>query len=1119
MELVESKPLHSIEHRFRVNLEERADSPSTWSTPVSGQGWRCRLEVERRPKAYTLLVSLDLTGVDTSLGPITFSVYGEAVTAGEGNVPNVTSFSVVSARTASLPSGILGPIVRDGVKGGNGSVDVIFVVSYPTKPSRKDPHSLELSATLRKTLHATIHSGSSFVDTRFFAFSRRQRQSGRIGTPVALFANSSILKTSSDYYETLLSGTFAESSVSALNDDFPAHENVFVDGDDYGYESDSDLSDCETLAAPVDAAGTQSEQNGIRTKVSSGRSHKQKHVDAVEAEKTRVGQNRLATGENRIIDQRFIPLDNRSSTRVESLTNADRLGRTVIVKDAAARTYNALLFYLYTGEVTFSHLTSSGKGKDKSSQPEEYKAPACSPKSMYRLADKLGMEELRQRALDAIKLDLSLRNIVVEAFSKFTATPGFHEIRKMEIALLKILRSTLTLGMNARFDNMVQQVCLMRPSSPPSSTSGSRRRKRASSGSSSLLGSTSDIPTTPMDAYSDLHDNRLGRGFSVIKMKQSDGGHGGGRLDSEDDPPNDVVLKTDTHTEPPPLWLCSTIATLDPAHPLRLILPKRDPPASADPLPPEVSYAEESLPSTPSNGEHDAVFAFAPPDDREMPLAQSAIPATLDQAAGISYSNPMKVKNRRSRPEFLSDIASGGPDLDVISDPSPALQRPSPHESFPMPTLRFSDIITSPSAQLPPVVDSRLPVLGDPDRTYDLGDGPYELPGPAFTQSSRRMERPGYPLSCRSSSFISNYSNAANTLLSDDSRRGNTLGTKLAYATKGDLLASLPSHYLEPPDMPETFAAPSISAGAGNLPYMLDLDNDRFSGLTRLNITNDLLPTENIKTDAFSTPGPAYLAPPGVYFDSPVEDPLYSDPIEPDNYQLDLDIDYENVDFQWAPFFRKGSPSLEGVYHQDHGPNLIAVSVGSSNPRRRASSSKASEIVQASAVQEESRNDQGDSPFVDLGEQSDIPMSFGGTPEKQKKAFAPAPDIFISPLRTTDQDEPPQTTELAHESAGQQRHGGIRDGKDTSKLTRHPGPRHVQAFHPFGFEGDFSPVSTSTPPPSRPVMFSLAAGKAANGPLAIGTTIAGAVADEQDVGLVSSQASNDSIESWTSATK
>jgi len=63
---------------------------------------------------------------------------------------------------------------------------------------------------------------------------------------------------------------------------------------------------------------------------------------------------------------------------------------------------------------------------------------SCSPKSMYRFADMLELDELRQRAFEAIKSNLSKENIIEEVFSKFTSR--YPEVLEMEIRLLNTMR-------------------------------------------------------------------------------------------------------------------------------------------------------------------------------------------------------------------------------------------------------------------------------------------------------------------------------------------------------------------------------------------------------------------------------------------------------------------------------------------------------------------------------------------------------------------------------------------------------------------------------------------------------------------------------------------------------
>jgi hypothetical protein len=86
-----------------------------------------------------------------------------------------------------------------------------------------------------------------------------------------------------------------------------------------------------------------------------------------------------------------------------------------------------------------------------------------------------------------------------------------------------------TMGLNARFDRMLERVDLTLQDHQASSTTASSRqgRARARSAGSSSVSSGYDVPKTPVDAYDGLEDGRLGDTFSVIKMKSAIRGKSG----------------------------------------------------------------------------------------------------------------------------------------------------------------------------------------------------------------------------------------------------------------------------------------------------------------------------------------------------------------------------------------------------------------------------------------------------------------------------------------------------------------------------------------------------------------------------------------------------------------
>jgi len=149
---------------------------------------------------------------------------------------------------------------------------------------------------------------------------------------------------------------------------------------------------------------------------------------------------------------------------------------TVVVRDVAYTTYRAMLYYLYTDSIVFAPLSSSfiantsgaaraasssvvslpstppeGSGQlpgakrvaqqDSASTRSEWisdwiknnpgRPAPCSAKAAYRVADRLDLGELKERAAQHIFKSLTVDNIALEVFSPFAA--AFDEIRKVEI--------------------------------------------------------------------------------------------------------------------------------------------------------------------------------------------------------------------------------------------------------------------------------------------------------------------------------------------------------------------------------------------------------------------------------------------------------------------------------------------------------------------------------------------------------------------------------------------------------------------------------------------------------------------------------------------------------------
>ncbi|KDQ57709.1 hypothetical protein JAAARDRAFT_35395 [Jaapia argillacea MUCL 33604] len=233
---------------------------------------------------------------------------------------------------------------------------------------------------LNQTLLGSL-DGASFVDTKFVLFSRRSSVLGEVNSPVTLFANATLLSARSKYFETLLRNNgFLEAALVDLGDEVP--DDMHLRLADYEYESDSDLEEEEEC--DITRRGTTSSQSF-------------------------------------------------GSDMMKPMVYRGQKGRVVHIKDAAYKTMRSLLFYLYTGNFAFLPLRSARP--EISVTPDIPKRiPSCSPKSMYRLADKLGLEELERPALEAIRASLNQHNIVEEVFSVFTSR--YQKVKELEIDVL-----------------------------------------------------------------------------------------------------------------------------------------------------------------------------------------------------------------------------------------------------------------------------------------------------------------------------------------------------------------------------------------------------------------------------------------------------------------------------------------------------------------------------------------------------------------------------------------------------------------------------------------------------------------------------------------------------------
>ncbi|KAI0331010.1 hypothetical protein GY45DRAFT_673313 [Cubamyces sp. BRFM 1775] len=320
-------------------------------------------------------------------------------------------------------------------------------------PSVALAHPLSTATRQQVSQHAMLTSITTgvFEDVKFYVFSRRTR-SGRVDTPRPLFANNALLvKVSQDF--AFVDG-FAESKATDMAAPYPPERTSYTT--EYTYSEDSDLED-DTADYESDLSEAFSEDNlppphlpkpcipkpepvpsaepssyvlspdepsywSPGVPVAEPESHKTDHTPAGSEAAHSVAPVQTGCSKDTSIGEQQAK---------EIVTNCSRKGRVVFIEDFAYRTWEAFIFYAYFGSVSFAPLRSQ---KERRPKHELYEPPPCSAKSMYRLADKYGIQELKDIAMASILERMTAHTILVELFSPFTAV--YPEIKGVELDYL-----------------------------------------------------------------------------------------------------------------------------------------------------------------------------------------------------------------------------------------------------------------------------------------------------------------------------------------------------------------------------------------------------------------------------------------------------------------------------------------------------------------------------------------------------------------------------------------------------------------------------------------------------------------------------------------------------------
>ncbi|KAI5993830.1 hypothetical protein F5J12DRAFT_915340 [Pisolithus orientalis] len=276
---------------------------------------------------------------------------------------------------------------------------------------------------IRKSLLA-----EDIIDVHFHLFSYRSK--ARVLLPRTLNSNTALLKsTGTKYFDDLFSSAAIPSPALMIN--VKTTDSIFdgLELDDYGYESDSDLEDED------DGTSVKSDTGDIlasraHTPVATGSDYEET-----------VSYPYLPDTSSSADDYTFPVKQNglgttsaMSSWGSQNMPSLSDHGCHIFVKDTAFQTWYSLMYYLYTDNIAFSPLKSSGpQGPQKFSRTAKSK-PQCSAKSMYSLATKLGIDELRDQAFASIRSNVDENNLLQELASSFTGR--YPAVLELELDLL-----------------------------------------------------------------------------------------------------------------------------------------------------------------------------------------------------------------------------------------------------------------------------------------------------------------------------------------------------------------------------------------------------------------------------------------------------------------------------------------------------------------------------------------------------------------------------------------------------------------------------------------------------------------------------------------------------------
>ncbi|KAI0728223.1 hypothetical protein C8Q72DRAFT_835452 [Fomitopsis betulina] len=265
-------------------------------------------------------------------------------------------------------------------------------VAAPAPPAMQN---MTREAVLASALQSAAMEGV-FLNRTFCAYTRRSA-SGVVGAPQTVFANEALLRRTSGHFDTMFSWDAQEPCEST---------------NDYDYMSDSDLDDADD----ADEAITTQSIPEVFEKTST--------------------QTQLVSSTGEELPAATVKSIS-SSGSLEGRDTVSGAPGMIALQTVAFKTFRAFVIWSLTGTIAFAPLRSQSSSVHEQFQADSGSSPgppACSSKSMYRLAHMFDISELRELALRDLQARLSKDNILQELRSSITAR--YTELQQMQVNTL-----------------------------------------------------------------------------------------------------------------------------------------------------------------------------------------------------------------------------------------------------------------------------------------------------------------------------------------------------------------------------------------------------------------------------------------------------------------------------------------------------------------------------------------------------------------------------------------------------------------------------------------------------------------------------------------------------------